>query len=808
MASDDPRRRFLGLIERDPKRPTHRLYVLDGGSAGDPLFRGLADGSLGTWYATTKTTYLQGTQGRAMANALGISDLPAIVLADADNTLLGVLAHPTEASEVLAFVRDPVAQGELPVPARPTARQDDPLRAGVPVTWLTAGVFGGRAGYSGYALDGEARLRPNPGEPFIRSVLLTDYLGHWTAKPTRPDGTCVIAGRLPDSFAWLRGTAYAHVYLHAGAKTHAVLRITGSAHRVAGWLDGKPLEFRKGSTKGERIAELDWASGWHRLLLKLITRQQQGARFAFTARITDRDGRPLSGVQTRLTDPEAELTLAHAAARLTPLFYLDVPGNLPWPGEPLRLRANIRWRAKQARGVPAWQHPIRPFPARLKVRLTDYYGQEVATKTVAGVFPGTVTVDLRRAPEAGFYALEPVLYALDGRLIRQYPADGFTVVRGTAAQRQRRDRKKLWTSYYDLFTGRPFSGKERAYQFVFPWMDRIGVLQNLGSHAGFRKPVWQAADAQGLLLTGDFRDPHQQYEPEDKALLAERIALYTRYFKGFNEIDIDPRGRPAAERWVELTRSDYQAAKRARSDAVYGGSSLARPGAPAVLDWFVEALRLGLDRYQDRWDIHVYPQQPPVLEGPMGNGEAEGERGVRKAYRRLNRENPLTFWLGETGALPEHGFDGLRWQAETTAKLVAWVNSRPDFELLAFCAAFAYPRELPLHWGYAMGHRPGEAALYTASALIDGLPYRRVATASRDIQAAYFGDTFMIWASERPTDWALRLDPAKRWRRVDVVGHSQPLAVSQEGEAIIAVTKSPIYVLPEEAYQRLTRFEP
>jgi hypothetical protein len=44
-----------------------------------------------------------------------------------------------------------------------------------------------------------------------------------------------------------------------------------------------------------------------------------------------------------------------------------------------------------------------------------------------------------------------------------------------------------------------------------------------------------------------------------------------------------------------------------------------------------------------------------------------------------------------------------------------------------------------------MGHKPGEAAMYTASALIDGLPYQILDAKDANIQAAYFGDTLIIW---------------------------------------------------------------
>lgn len=100
---------------------------------------------------------------------------------------------------------------------------------------------------------------------------------------------------------------------------------------------------------------------------------------------------------------------------------------------------------------------------------------------------------------------------------------------------------------------------------------------------------------------------------------------------------------------------------------------------PGEGEWFKQVLQLGLDNYQDAWDVHAYPQRPPRFGGPIGNGELEDERGVLAAYARLGKTNKLPFWLGETGAKAMHGFSGRRWQAEQVAKIVAWANSRNDY---------------------------------------------------------------------------------------------------------------------------------
>jgi hypothetical protein len=151
-----------------------------------------------------------------------------------------------------------------------------------------------------------------------------------------------------------------------------------------------------------------------------------------------------------------------------------------------------------------------------------------------------------------------------------------------------------------------------------------------------------------------------------------------------------------------------------------------------------------------------------------------------------------------------HGNDGRRWQADSTAKLVAWVNSRKNVDLIAFCIAFEYCWEAGRMWDYSMGHYPGEAALYTASALIDGFPYRRETVKDEAIQAAWFGETFMIW-TERAAEWEIQLPAPGPWVAVDAIGRVRPLAPDPSLKVRIPIGSSPIYLLREERYQQLTR---
>jgi len=97
--------------------------------------------------------------------------------------------------------------------------------------------------------------------------------------------------------------------------------------------------------------------------------------------------------------------------------------------------------------------------------------------------------------------------------------------------------------------------------------------------------------------------------------------------------------------------------------------------------------------------------------------------------------------------------------------------------------------------------------MYTASALIDGLPYKILDAKDANIQAAYFGDTLIIWRTDEAVgNWRLQLDRGKTWVLVNVVGHLQELTVDASGYAEIPISASPVYVLARSDYERLTKY--
>lgn len=843
MSPEQAQARNRFLAKTGPVASANRhLYVLDGKGEGDKiLFAGLADTAAQPHLQQMLVSYQLGEPAAAMARRLNIGQLPAAVVSDDHFTLLGVLTDPKHPTEVLNFLAEPEQAGNMPAPPAVAADPPKPLQNGMPVAWLVGSVQDGLAGVSVAGLDTETVLRPNPGQPYLSRQMMGGEMKNWQPAATQNDGSVEIFKSAPHGYGWSRGTGYAQLYLHSSRQADVGLHLAQSGIRSAGWLDGKAFRFEpdptppaglafngggavgllKGlTTEGlpalaaaesreiPQHAKLQLTPGWHSLLLKLAMQHDQGQRFFFKAQFADAAGHPVEQLQTRLSDPDADLALNSVAANIRPLVFVDAPANLPHPGDKLTLRLDMRWQPiLEQKSLPA---PLPRFPAKLRLRVLNYSGKLIAEREVGGLFPGRVESDVGPLAEPGYYAVYPSLHAPDGQLIMQYPADGFSVVAGNAAQQRRLNRKKLWNNdYYALADGDNGFRQAGAY---FSWLQRMGIFNSYGSYPGFDRQYqdqWRQAQQAGLQLFADSAgDSHWLNDkPEDGQNFINTAAAFTRYFKASNEIDIRHEAEWQTLRepahWLARAKWEYQQAHQARKDAHYVGGSLVRPGEG---DWFKQVLQLGLDQYQDAWDVHAYPQKAPRFGQPLGNGSTEDERGVLAVYAALGKTNVLPFWLGETGAKALHGFSGRRWQAEQAAKMIAWVNSRQDYLGLAFCLAHEYDLAYGRLWDYSMGHKPGEAALYTASALIDGLPYQAVDTGDAAIQAAYFGDTFMIWRDDAGiADWPLQLDPGKTWLVVDVVGEPRNLPVDKSGHARLSISASPLYVLPEADYRALTR---
>jgi hypothetical protein len=817
------RSRFLAAVRKNDE-PTTKLYVVDG-DGDDAVFDGLAEQA-----ATAQVTYLLGEEADNFAQSLHLSVRPAAIVVNANRRVVSVTPGG--------------------IPAYPELKPSEfvALREGAPGQWLIATGWPGHCGVGHWGLDAESQQRPNPGDLYAYGFFTAgSRSGRWVERGVGASSVCVITEKLAESFAWGKCTSYAVAYLQVEQPVKTVLHLQHSGIESAVYLDGadQPLRAdprppvrlaRQQAKTAARVVEragqethddvsvpqaaqpplaasLELGSGWHCLVLKFVHGQGPGETVLFSARLTGADG-----VRSQTTDPTVSLSVAKAAVGLWPNLTLDgVPGNLPRPGEPLTLVADMGVLASYVgRLCP---EAFLPFAATLRVRMTDYDGKEVRTFEAQGTFPSVVKLDLGPAPAAGYYALTPELYSADGLLICRFHPDGFSVVRGNAAQKERVDQKELMNSWYYAFND---------WDTFAPWLERIGMFKNVGSTPGVSAKdtpaKWEDARRRGIVLFGDFAgDSNWMNNSSDEAEKVVALApQFTRYFKSVNEIDGRWGGAEGVAwhaarnpaKWVERARWQHAAVHQARPDAVYFGGSLYCSGVdrkrtdhPDILGpraWFRKCLELGLDKYVDAWDVHSYPQFPPRLEAPSAsNSGNETDLGVLSVFQELGKTNTKPFLLGETSAMVWHGFAGLRWQAATLAKMTAWTNSREDWLGIALCAAHHNRRATMEEYGLA--HNPGEAAAYTAGALIDGLPYKRFPTDDDKIQAAHFGDTFMIWRTDDAvTDWKMKLDGAGPWVIVNVVGQLRPLEVTS-GEATFLISTSPFYVLTTENYQRLTR---
>ena len=288
----------------------------------------------------------------------------------------------------------------------------------------------------------------------------------WRVAATQANGVADIEASTQHSYGWSRGSGYAQLYLHVDQPTQALLHLKQSGIKTAAWLDGQPVDLADDpkspagfsssgaqfktllhglTTEGlvatalsdhpeaPQVAALNLSQGWHSLLIKLVMQHDQGQRFYFASLFTDPSGQPLDSIKTQLTDPSVDLTLNGIAAKLRPLIFVEAPVNLPHPGDPLKLRVDMRWHPiLEETSLPA---PLPRFKAKLRLRLVDYGGNPIAEREISGLFPGEVEADFGKISQPGYYAVYPSLHTPEGKLIMNYHADGFSVVRGAAEQK-------------------------------------------------------------------------------------------------------------------------------------------------------------------------------------------------------------------------------------------------------------------------------------------------------------------------------------------------------------------------------------
>ncbi len=787
--------------------PLRLLLLEDGKPADDALFR-----TVGNVLPEGRVAieYHHGETARQLSRHLELPSMPAAVLCDAENRVVNMTADPAAAVNFFSAA---------PVYLKPEA---------VPVAWvepgqemLVAGTWAGPAGLSLMGLDAEAVASPVAGDAVPVMYWDRRINGNW--RVVRPDSNGrFLIEKCANTYAWPRGSAYGFCYLQAEKDAKVELTVEQSGSETFLWLDGqavKPVKVQN-VDRGKRtvtdvtdqgnpvevevqdrshitVYSLNLKPGSHRLLVKFIMAHQKDEFFDFAVKF----GGETDKVHAAMTDPAGTEKLHRTLTGLAQQIGVNAPSNLPHAGDPLKITTRLALPGPRTAGLkkdwPVLKRlgdtvmPVVPFEAVLHQKITDYSGREIRSFQQKMIVPGEVTFDFGAAPEMGYYAVQTELLTLDGRRIGALYPDGFSVIGGIAARKQRLDALKMVSSFYWIF---PSNVEEMT-----DWMARLGVFHNIGSGPGYSPEVRGAFERKGLTLTADFIDAAGKATREERFKLAKEWSSATDKFKSYNEIDIH-RPRPAPEQWVARTREEYEAVKAANPKAEFTGGTYVRP---AVGDWFTQCIELGLDQWVDRWDVHAYPKVPPRLGARyLGNSPSEDAAGVDKVYGKLGRKNPHPFVMGETGARCGHGRDARRWQADTVAKMLAWALSRADYSAIAYLVPWW---KMPDGWDIPVAHHPAEAAMYTAGVLIDGYPAEILTGYPPHVDAARFGRTVMAWSSGKNEKVKLQFPAGTPLVKVDVVGKMEKLAPAADGSVEIELTGSPVYVLPEQHYRELIR---
>jgi len=372
------RNRFLALTKAVPDAK-QRLIVLDGKTGKDEvLFRGLALDTARPSYEKLSVSYLIGPEAETLAHSLNLPTLPVAVMTDDHHSILGVLAQPKSDQDVPEFLTDPGKVGKCPHRLRLIQTRPNHLRAAYrkPGWWV---VY--RTAYPVCPFldwDSETVLRPNPDQPYLGLQMMGGEMRAWRIATTQANGIADIEANTRHSYGWSRGSGYAQLYLHVDQTTEALLHLQQSGIKTAAWLDGQPVKLADDpkppagfsssveqfktllhglTTEGlvatalsdrpeaPQIGTLNLSKGWHSLLVKLVMQHDQGQRFYFAGLFTNPAGQALDSIKTQLTDPDANLALNKIAARLRPLVFVDAPANLPHPGDPIKLRVDMRWHS-------------------------------------------------------------------------------------------------------------------------------------------------------------------------------------------------------------------------------------------------------------------------------------------------------------------------------------------------------------------------------------------------------------------------------------------------------------------------------
>ncbi len=779
---------------------TERLYFIEGDdvAAGNGFFTRVLDSAK---KRKVQAEYVFGADAQAFARDLDLRRLPAVVRTSKDFVVKRVLY--VDGAEKAAYA-----------PSAPVKLEE--LKDGRLNAWLMAGDWAGPAGLSLLGIEQEGRISPDEGDGVWVRAFDSGWEKEWYSLPWTPGVGYLIAEQSKNSATWARGCTYAFTYLVSDCDQTVRLDVKQHGFATGAWLNGEKLNAVSAKRTGGRktrmgrtdqgntflvdtdgassttVFDLNLKKGVNRVMLKLFTQHDKGDMLYFDAVFAG-----ATGLKSARTNPRGDAKLHRIIRALTSDVCVTAKSNLPYDDETIDVVT--KFEHPYANGRPQqnynakdkYQLPVIPIEVEVEQVITDYDAKAVVTKTFDMVLPSVVTNRFCDRLATGYYSIQTTIRARGtGRILETMRPDGFSVIGGVKAQRARQGKLKVASSFYWLSTDN--------IPHIFPWMARMGVFHNVGSSG---RPIFEAAKRQGLTLTADFLDPWCATPAEDKRKFATMANAFTADFKAWNEIDICPH-RPSAQKWFERTKMEYDIVKSINPNAVYTGGTLVRVGGSK---WFEECLKLGLDQYVDVWDVHAYPMRVYTLtQRHIANAGSESGPGVETACKAAGKPNTKEFIMGETGARCSHGADARRWQAETMARMVGWVNVAKHYRKLAFLI----PWEKALTGGdIPVASFPGEAALYTATALVDGLPYAPYTPPNgfaATCEAGQFGSTLMLWTNGTAFEQTLPFAPGANPVLVDVVGRMTPLQPEADGSVKVTISASPIYVLPKADYDRLT----
>ena len=690
--------------------------------------------------------------------------------------------------------------------------------------WIIAGMWGTPGALSLAGMSAEEDLRPNAGDRYLYTSFDTTYRTNWTAC-ARQDKRGYVVESKTRGFPWTEGSAYGFVWVVSPDDRIITMKCATSGGAQTLWVNGvkrpaaktrhQPVrrvkamartdqgnEFEVEVTTGgmEATYALPLVRGANRVLLKLYTRQPADSDVFFDASFEGAEG-----CAFRTSAPDVDAARHKALMELDTQVLVDAPANLPHPGERIALTtiAVPPPPPRPKKGQKAVVPPApEPFTATCLQTLSDYDGVELARRTFTMTFPGTNVTEFGTVPANGYgyYQIRTTVLDEKGRVLAALRPDGFSVIGGTRARRERQAKgvNKVASCFYWMNTN---PGNGHNCENFFPWMSRMGVLHNVGGDCK-NGDLMEKAKSYGITMTADFLDPWCCEKPETKLAAAKTSAPYTKFYKAWNEIDISHfRFKSSTTNWTKRVRTEWEAVHAASKDAIYTGPTFVRTGNS---DWFADCLRLGWADYVDVWDVHSYPMHAPNLEDAhVTNSANESGTGIEIALKNvLGKKNDKKFIMGEWGPRSSHGRDARVWQIGMTAKMVAWLGSAPNYLMGGFLVPWLHS-----DGDLVLGHQPAEAALYTASALVDGFPYSRYEVGfDRDrFNAGLFGPTLVVWTKGWDVDERSFRPPFEGdLVLVDAIGRVKPLERDADGLVRVAFSPTPVYILTAENYAKLT----